>query len=542
MRPTGRLLLAGILLLGCTARDPDYCAKEADCTGGRVCDLVRATCVWTDAAVAISDSGVDSPDEIDAAPDVPLASDVEAPADGLISEDLGNADGPSDAGAVDGPGPDVAAVDAAGTCAVDDDCTDPTQAFCVAGACTGCQNAAAGICGLRTCDQISGKCVECVTDGQCTTDPAKGFCVANACVGCDANGATGCAARTDGRTVCAATGVCAECSADSQCSKDPAHGFCVANACVGCQSAPTDACGARSAAKPLCGATGLCVECNTSADCTGATKPICALNTCAACATDLQCAAKLGANPGVCMSNIDGHCAVDAETVYVGSNATATCNEGNPGTAQAPVCSAANGVGIAKSKSKSLIVVTGASTAGSTTIAISEPLTIVGKNNALLAPAFASSNAIDLSSGELYLRGLAIEGGTATGIGINATPGSGSTVTLHMDNCAVLNNPGGGILLNGAAFDIENTTVTGNGPGTFNGLTTWGGILVNNPPASGPDTLNQVTIKNNQQVGLSCSASVTGTGVFATGNVGGVDINPTCGVPPCSPDAGCGAE
>jgi hypothetical protein len=53
-----------------------------------------------------------------------------------------------------------------------------------------------------------------------------------------------------------------------------------------------------------------------------------------------------------------------------------------------------------------------------------------------------------------------------------------------MDTCAVTNNPGGGILLNGAAFDIKNTTVTGNGPATFGGATAWGGILVKTFPGT----------------------------------------------------------
>jgi hypothetical protein len=117
-----------------------------------------------------------------------------------------------------------------------------------------------------------------------------------------------------------------------------------------------------------------------------------------------------------------------------------------------------------------------------------------------------------------------------------------------MDTCAVIDNPGGGILLNGAAFDIKNTTVTGNGPGTspVSGAA-YGGIRIDTLPASGPTALNLLTIQNNKQVGLSCPGSGAGAGpitaVLASGNAGG-DIGPTCGFTSCGSDGGatCGAQ
>jgi len=87
-----------------------------------------------------------------------------------------------------------------------------------------------------------------------------------------------------------------------------------------------------------------------------------------------------------------------------------------------------------------------------------------------------------------------------------------------MDTCAVINNPGGGILINGAAFDIKNTTVSNNGSGSLGGRA-WGGVIANNPPTGGPTTLSDVTIQNNGQVGLVCSGSIAvSTSVLATGN------------------------
>jgi hypothetical protein len=70
---------------------------------------------------------------------------------------------------------------------------------------------------------------------------------------------------------------------------------------------------------------------------------------------------------------------------------------------------------------------------------------------------------------------------------------------------------------------------------------------VQNPPAGGPTTLLLVTISDNKQVGLVCSASLAasnaGLGVLATGNVGNIDISSLCGIAPCAVgSAECGAQ
>ena len=718
------LLVAAFLTVGCKTNDPDYCQKASDCTGGRICNVASSTCIVPDASLGTLDGtagsgGTDAPN--DAAEDVSYANEAGgSPVDAPPSKEIGEAGLPVDTRGVDTAvtdarigdtaGPDVNAVDAAGTCGANQNCTDPTKAFCVAGMCTGCQTAGATACGTQVCDGVSGKCVECTADPQCTKDQSKGFCVANACTGCNATGATGCSARTDGKILCSTTGTaagqCVECATDSQCTKDPAKGFCVANACTacsaagcaartdgktvcassgassgqcvecaadsqctsdpakgfcvanvctgcntagatgcaartdgkmvcatsgtsagqcvectadsqctsnpakgfcvanactgcsaagatgcagrtdgktvcatngtasgqcvectadtqctssasksfcvanacaGCQSAAASACSVRSAATPVCGTTGICVQCNTSADCTVTTKPICASNACGQCTADSQCTAKLGTtgNPGVCMNNIDGHCATDAETVYV-QNVTATCSDSatGAGSTATPFCTAHTGVNVASTTSgKTLVVLTGALADFSIAVP-SKTLTVVGKG-AVITPA-ASTDGIDITNGVVYLRALTVQGNAspATGMGINATPGTGSTVTLYMNGCKVTNNPGGGILLNGAAFDIENTTLTGNGPNTVS--TQWGGIYVQNLPSSGPTTLNLVTIQNNNGGGLTCSGGIQGTGVLSAGNINTASqISSACTVTSCSTSDGgatCGAQ
>jgi hypothetical protein len=115
-----------------------------------------------------------------------------------------------------------------------------------------------------------------------------------------------------------------------------------------------------------------------------------------------------------------------------------------------------------------------------------------------------------------------------------------------MNGCKVTSSLGG-MLLNGAGFDIENSTISNNASGGF-GSTRWGGILVNNPPAAGPTIINRVTIQNNAQVGLSCSATITAsTSVLASGNVNG-STDPAdqifgCGFTSCpSASSTCGAQ
>jgi hypothetical protein len=251
----------------------------------------------------------------------------------------------------------------------------------------------------------------------------------------------------------------------------------------------------------------------------------------------------------VCLT--DGHCATDSETVYVGALGAATCSETNAGTAQSPLCSLQGGVTLAKKNSIPVVVIRGTLAAASASIAVTSPLTVVGKSNATITPAATlGSDCITITSGEVYLRNLTIQGtaSPATGMGINAGTGGGAAVTLHLDTCSVVNNPGGGILLNVAAFDIKNTTVSNNGSGSLGGFS-WGGVLADNPPTGGPATLSNVTIQSNGQVGLVCSGSIAAsTSVLAIGNNTGStkptdQISTSCGITACAAtSATCGVQ
>jgi hypothetical protein len=113
----------------------------------------------------------------------------------------------------------------------------------------------------------------------------------------------------------------------------------------------------------------------------------------------------------------------------------------------------------------------------------------------------------------------------------------------------VLNNGGtsggGGILLNGAAFDFEDVLVSGNGTGQ-DGAVSWSGIYVKALPSTGITKLNLVSIVNNGGPGMTCTIAAAGpnTGVYASANGGGVNIANLCGITACTPAAvgACGSS
>jgi hypothetical protein len=267
----------------------------------------------------------------------------------------------------------------------------------------------------------------------------------------------------------------------------------------------------------------------------------------------------------------DGHCATTSEVIFVEFSAGGCA--GADGSSAKPYCAPNDGVA-AMTVMRHVIVIRGAASSQmtlSTTTGVS-PIVIGRQNSSAVAgsiPATAAT-AITVSSDSVLIRDLTVNAGTtptsrgiaATGSGtkltllrVTASLGTGtlgaglgvdaeSGATLTMNHCTVTNNSAGGILLDGAAFDIENTTVTNNGPGT-QGAITWGGILVNNPPASGSKTLNLLTVQNNMGGGVACSAAVSSsaTGVLASSNTVGLDVNTTCGFSSCgAASMTCGAQ
>jgi len=236
------------------------------------------------------------------------------------------------------------------------------------------------------------------------------------------------------------------------------------------------------------------------------------------------------------MAHQDGRCATDSETIYV--QKTASCMDSTvaaAGTAITPLCTLEPIPDVIAERR--LVLVRGIVEAGTWTLrpgAGAAEVSLIGQAAASIGA--GTGPALHVFGASVYVR--AIEFSAPFDVGIFAEQGS----TLRTDSVLVDNSKGGGILIDKSNFDIRNTTVAGNGPGDMMG-TAWGGIRINAPPVTGPATLELVTIKDNKQVGLSCSAAIAGIGVLATRNAGGVDISPTCSVTACAPAGpACGAS
>ncbi len=518
------LALPGALGMGCdaTRRDWATCFTEP-CHDGFTCISNRCVPIADGGGWDASPPDVPQGRGIDGAPAFTDVSSVDAGEDVSVSADaaveLDSASEAGQGGALDASAVDAYVPDVPGTCATDGDCTDQGAPYCVQGQCVSC----------KTGDQCGGGVPICSSS--------------HACVSCAAVDA-GCPAPTP---VCEeVSGRCVECLGDGDCARDATRSFCQGGLCVGCAGVGASACATRTPAKPVCLSGGTCAECATNDDCKSAAQPICdtTANACTACTSDVQCAAKVG-GPGVCMFQLDGHCATDAETVYVGKSAAGTCSDSGAyaGSAQTPYCTARTAIGVAKSAAKPVVVVMGQVQAPFDMGALSAPLTVVGKEGVIVPVDY--TDGISITRGEVYLRALTVAGNPSgvTGIGINAEAAIGAVVALHVDGCTIKDNPGGGILLAGAAFDIRNTSITGNGPGQTAGGADVGGIRVDSLPAQGQTiNLDRVTIQNNRPIDLGCAGPIQGQGVLASGNTP-LDIDTLCGVVSCAtPSPTCGAQ
>jgi len=406
--------------------------------------------------------------------------------------------------------------------------------------CSSCKGTSTPIC-----DVDAGACRGCETDTSCHGLDAG----TNVCVAPDAG--------VDGG---AKPGACVGCLSGADCQG--ATPVCKSNACAAC-AADKD-CAASDATKPVCVTTatatlakGSCAGCLSNANCHD-TKPICSSsNVCTACALDSDCT---GNGAGICAG--DGHCAASSEVVFL-DESVSSCASAD-GSAAKPYCTFAQAT--VALQSRPFLVILGGTNEQLALAPTAVAPTIIGRANASGDPGSipaTNGTAVTISSGTVLIRDLLINLGSskaskgivATGastnltlvrVTVNLTNGlgvdaeTGSTVT--MKSCTVMNNLGGGILLNEASFDIENTSVTSNGPGTVLGASTLGGILVNNATAvTGMTTISSTTIANNGGPGLVCAAQITGTNILAFNNSSG---NVSCaGVTTC-PDAGptCGAQ
>ena len=403
---------------------------------------------------------------------------------------------------------------------------------------------------------MSGKCAsssDCKQSKHETCDPTTNSCVMTTDGGTGGTGGMGGAGAAAGSHGGAGGAKVTFACPNSLCKADGSTPICDVDAgtCRGCNNVEsTTACRSLDAGTNACVSAadagtslGMCVVCVSNSDCTVTTKPICdpTSHNCVPCTSDVQCA---GTGPSVCMLG-DGHCATDAETVYVATSSSACIEPTSPptadggaavGTSAHPLCTMTS-VRSLVSAARDLVVLQGP-VSGANWIYANDaqaPIVIVGQQNASIAPLGVVPAVFNMSSGTVTIRQVTFT--QTTTIGIEATGG-----TLKLDHVTVSNCSGGGILIDGAAFDIENTTVTGNGPSTVLKTSTLGGIIVNNTTTVTPAQIASSTIANNKGPGLTCAGTITGTDLLVYGNASSqiscsgastcADAGPMCGAQP----------
>ncbi|HVR60770.1 MAG TPA: hypothetical protein VMU50_02675 [Polyangia bacterium] len=543
------LIAALATLAGCRTYETasDYCEKDKDCNG-RGCDPIKKHCLLA----AIDGSGGGRVDADAAPPDVSDAPAEEAAFRCATDDDCRGTATPAcdtTSGAcvsctdnycakqADGGTPVcVPATGACVECGPGKACQEVGKPLCSpAGICVPCSTAGAGLCKdkdkmLPACNLSSGACVRCASVADCL-DKTTPFCSADQCVGCGSAGNTACMQLNSKFPICSSSGACVECGVDDHCSATSTRPFCGRDSsCVGCDMAPAgpNACAAHSPQQPVCNRdTGSCVQCLTNNDCGDPTMPVCgAMNKCGPCAKDGDCAGRGG--PVVCLSHLGGRCAVESETIYI--HADGSCSDTGGGTADMPFCTMQPSIA-AVGPTRDVIILRGNIVGPASAYSGgAQEISIIGQSSAVVSPGLRFTGA------RAFVRDLKI--GPSSTIGVQADGGS----TLQLEHVVIDRAGGGGILIDGAAFSIRNTTVTNNGPGTA-GAITWGGILINNPPAQGMAQLQLSTIQGNNPVGVSCSGMVTPTtNVLVTGNTS-VQITLACGFSSCSaPSSTCGTQ
>jgi hypothetical protein len=237
------------------------------------------------------------------------------------------------------------------------------------------------------------------------------------------------------------------------------------------------------------------------------------------------------------MAHQDGRCATDVETAYVQFvGACSTAPNGGNGSSATPFCSLGSAVLNLPTGAK-LILVIGAVGGSATAIQTSgagAQLSIIGQATPAIGSPGSPIPNLTIQGASVYMRNLTIKNSLDVGLSVK------TGATIELDTVTFDSNSKGGLLIDSSGCDIRNSTFTRNGPGDLMGLA-WGGIRIQGiTPVTA--TLEDVSIVNNGQVGMSCAWAVSGTGVYASGSSGGVDVSPTCGITTCPTlTTGCGA-
>jgi hypothetical protein len=403
--------------------------------------------------------------------------------------------------------------------------------------CVGCLSNTDCMGTTPVCDTTgSHTCVGCLQHSQCVATSTKPICNAmtKTCAGCTAK--MECAMATSATPVCRSSdGSCVVCTEKADCAAMTATPVCSTTdgKCVGCladndctaakpicntashscTACTTNAqCMAKDANAPACVTTdgdkkGTCVACTEHAQCMTAAKPVCVANVCSTCTSDAQCVAKAGAGPGVCMFHTDGHCATDAEVLYV--KPATGCDDNGAGTATVPFCTPQRAIASSTATKNVVVIRKGTVPLVNWTFAGATPISVIGQGGATVGP--SAGIGIEVTSGTVYIRGLGVSG--MTGVGISVAPNA----TIKLDGCIVTMN-NGGLSVNGGGFEINNSVFAENAaattPAAFGGVYLKAGVGT-------PKQFRNNTIYANAGPGLVCDDMYPVRGLLVANNAGG---------------------
>jgi hypothetical protein len=153
-------------------------------------------------------------------------------------------------------------------------------------------------------------------------------------------------------------------------------------------------------------------------------------------------------------------------------------------------------------------------------------VSIIGQNNPIILVGAASAG-IELITGNLYLRGLTVQG---AGNGAVSPNGPGIQVDsaasfIGLDRCRILGNAGGLLVNAGVSFDIANSVFASNVSKQIGATTTvFGGVYLGGPASSQVLSQNRFwfnTVVQNSDRGVVCAdANQLLTGMLMHGNQG----------------------
>ncbi len=289
----------------------------------------------------------------------------------------------------------------------------------------------------------------------------------------------------------------------------------------------------------VCAPDGMCVGCVVVNDCTDPTRPFCDARACRGCQRDVECTS------GLCDEG-SGRCVSADDIIYVratGSTQTPCGDRGNEcrsiGVAMTQVTAARNKLVVSAGRYPEQFV------------AATGTVMIVGPGAVIAPPAGSSGPGISVGAGaSLTMEGISVVGAAGPAIRCDGSAGAAavvlSNVTLENNfqlgisatSCDVTVqrsmlrfNLGGGMLLTGSRFTIENTYVTDNGS-VAGGGSAVGGIHVVSAGA-GASLFRFNTVGGNLcggaagAAGVACSAVVTATSSIVYAN-GGPQLSSDC--------------